>query len=548
MGLLDEAIRDHLELKRRHGADEEELARQEAEAFAPARLPEPEDESFAGFGEGPELDADGEPVAPEHDLPEAPFDRAAEAGLTGERDVPSFEWHGARSDDIEVPSFVLDEPVGEGPPERNAGERAAAPPAGDPQADGLEELEGGEAGVRPELEPEAPDAYEQPAATPTERYGAPTPEPPGTEDTYDPIIDAPTEFFTPGDLEPPPEGGYASVTPDEPPLDSGVEAIGDRPGEAVPEPEPEPQPLTDSGVTWDPGPEPEPEPEPELEREPELELEPAPAPVKPEPREAGAEGAIEEEPAEDAPEGPIEGELGEASPEAPLEEELDEAGPPVTVEHELGEGVPEGSMEHELEQDHAEGGFVLEEEAVEPTRSDPSAPYADDTGVEQLAGAPEAEPVDQPTAYMPVEERPLYEPAPDAEVAPAEPLDFSGADREPAEPQEDDDLSLYTAPAPLSPLEEEISPEEPIPLAEAPADEEPPRLEEEPGDYGEPPSEPEVWEDRPPVEDAAPSLTEEEEESSFPDPGSTRGFFEDTQQHEGVRRQRPERGDPDFED
>jgi hypothetical protein len=37
MGLLDDAIREHLELKRRRGADPSEVARQEGEAFGPAR-------------------------------------------------------------------------------------------------------------------------------------------------------------------------------------------------------------------------------------------------------------------------------------------------------------------------------------------------------------------------------------------------------------------------------------------------------------------------------------------------------------------------------
>jgi hypothetical protein len=37
MGLLDDAIRQHLELKRQHGAAEEELQRQEEEALGPAR-------------------------------------------------------------------------------------------------------------------------------------------------------------------------------------------------------------------------------------------------------------------------------------------------------------------------------------------------------------------------------------------------------------------------------------------------------------------------------------------------------------------------------
>jgi hypothetical protein len=37
MGLLDDAIREHLELKRRRGADTAEVARQEQEAFGPPR-------------------------------------------------------------------------------------------------------------------------------------------------------------------------------------------------------------------------------------------------------------------------------------------------------------------------------------------------------------------------------------------------------------------------------------------------------------------------------------------------------------------------------
>ena len=37
MGILDDAIREHLELKRKHGAAEDELERQEEEALGPAR-------------------------------------------------------------------------------------------------------------------------------------------------------------------------------------------------------------------------------------------------------------------------------------------------------------------------------------------------------------------------------------------------------------------------------------------------------------------------------------------------------------------------------
>src|SRR3954454_20529599 len=50
MGLLDDAIREHLELKRRRGADSGEITRQEQEAFGAARRGDTE----------PALDAPGE--------------------------------------------------------------------------------------------------------------------------------------------------------------------------------------------------------------------------------------------------------------------------------------------------------------------------------------------------------------------------------------------------------------------------------------------------------------------------------------------------------
>jgi hypothetical protein len=64
MGLLDDAIREHLELKRKHGADPGEVERQEREALGAPRQAE-----FAGAGE-----AADEPVA---EAPE-PVDAADE--------------------------------------------------------------------------------------------------------------------------------------------------------------------------------------------------------------------------------------------------------------------------------------------------------------------------------------------------------------------------------------------------------------------------------------------------------------------------------------
>jgi hypothetical protein len=70
MGLLDDAIREHLELKRRRGADPDEIARQEDEA-----LGDPRSGEFARPAGEPEP----EPEPPEEELPaEAPEPAAAE--------------------------------------------------------------------------------------------------------------------------------------------------------------------------------------------------------------------------------------------------------------------------------------------------------------------------------------------------------------------------------------------------------------------------------------------------------------------------------------
>jgi hypothetical protein len=66
MGLLDDAIREHLELKRRRGADPDEVARQEGEA-----LGDPRSGEFARPAEEPqEVEAVEEPVVADEALPE----------------------------------------------------------------------------------------------------------------------------------------------------------------------------------------------------------------------------------------------------------------------------------------------------------------------------------------------------------------------------------------------------------------------------------------------------------------------------------------------
>ena len=107
MGLLDDAIREHLELKRKHGADPEDVARQEQEALgqgprnefaqpaAPAAAPAAPDQeeppAAVAAGDIDELPA-GEPgVAEQPPAPEAPgYDE--DPWLDEDRDeVPSDE-------------------------------------------------------------------------------------------------------------------------------------------------------------------------------------------------------------------------------------------------------------------------------------------------------------------------------------------------------------------------------------------------------------------------------------------------------------------------
>jgi hypothetical protein len=128
MGLLDDAIREHLELKRRHGADPSEVARQEHEALGPARREresapvavEPEPESYVDepelhvdepepFAVEPEPEPDSEPVAPE---PRSLESRRLDPDIV---DQPTMEHPAARpepiDDEEEEEPFRLEEPA-----------------------------------------------------------------------------------------------------------------------------------------------------------------------------------------------------------------------------------------------------------------------------------------------------------------------------------------------------------------------------------------------------------------------------------------------------
>jgi hypothetical protein len=83
MGSLDDAIRQHLELKRRLGASDEEIKEKETEAFGKGNRPMPSEPEAAAAEPAPELDAREEPFMDE-DL------AAAEPAANG--DHSTVEW------------------------------------------------------------------------------------------------------------------------------------------------------------------------------------------------------------------------------------------------------------------------------------------------------------------------------------------------------------------------------------------------------------------------------------------------------------------------
>src|SRR5437870_4617292 len=95
MSILDDAIREHLELKRQHGADEAEVKRLEDEAFGPPGRPEEPDPmaeaptAFMATPEAPEAEA---PSPSDEEIVEA---EAAEPRLAPVE--PATEIHAIRT-------------------------------------------------------------------------------------------------------------------------------------------------------------------------------------------------------------------------------------------------------------------------------------------------------------------------------------------------------------------------------------------------------------------------------------------------------------------
>jgi len=155
MGVLDDAIREHLDLKRRHGAAEEDLRRQEEEALGPARRDVAPAEDTGGAAEISGEGHDGEEAASPDEpvVEEAAFEELAPPVATGELHEagPGPELEDATElhepellDDDESPEGPL-EPKADHPPLEPAEEhdpRVHTPPrVGDTPPEGVEELD-----------------------------------------------------------------------------------------------------------------------------------------------------------------------------------------------------------------------------------------------------------------------------------------------------------------------------------------------------------------------------------------------------------------------
>jgi hypothetical protein len=146
MGLLDDAIREHLELKRQHGGDPSEIERQEREAFGATARPAPTSDAAAEEPQASEpaavrVDDDATMVV----SPEAAAPPADEVAPPAEAAAPPTE-------EVAVPpepaAPAREEPVDEVPPPRDARRDAeedpwlveeTADPEPEPEEDVLEE-------------------------------------------------------------------------------------------------------------------------------------------------------------------------------------------------------------------------------------------------------------------------------------------------------------------------------------------------------------------------------------------------------------------------
>ena len=195
MSILDDAIREHLELKRAHGADESELKRLEDEAFGPPSRPEEPDPlaeaptefmTAPGAGAAAEPDEGGrriniadlqEPPAPPQDEtlePEA--DAAPPAEDAAQADPPAEETAAAEEPADDERQAIAEQPTEFFDVEAEMGTAdAPGPPATEAPSPSDEEI----------VEVEAAEPKLAPGQPPTEIYASRTEAPAADEPAFE---------------------------------------------------------------------------------------------------------------------------------------------------------------------------------------------------------------------------------------------------------------------------------------------------------------------------------------------------------------------------
>jgi hypothetical protein len=209
MGVLDDAIREHLELKRKHGAPEEELRRQEEEALGPVRreVAPPDEVEVEGDGEPaaeaqePPAEPVAEPEEPAEPVAEpaepAPFD--AETSLLAEPEPEPFPEDEAAA--VSQPAEPA-EPEPEAFPQEGAAAIPHAAERAKPAEPEPEPFPEDEAAAVPHAAEPVEPAEPEPEPFPEEGAAAvpqaaepvePLPEPEESEEDEEAVFDAPDE-------------------------------------------------------------------------------------------------------------------------------------------------------------------------------------------------------------------------------------------------------------------------------------------------------------------------------------------------------------------
>jgi len=235
MSILDDAIREHLELKRAHGADDEEVRRLEDEAFGPPQRPDEIDP----FAEAPTEFL----TSPEETAAEAPEigDEGERSGrrpnITDLQEPPPADAAPGPASDAPPPSPADAADVPLPPPPGGAPAADLAPPTGETLA--------------PPTDEEVPAVFDQEPAPPTEEAPAPPAEeehPAGEHEVVadagpsaaerDAIADQPTQMFDVQAHVDAEAAAEASPTEQASPTDEElVDAAGEEPQAAPPAPE-----------------------------------------------------------------------------------------------------------------------------------------------------------------------------------------------------------------------------------------------------------------------------------------------------------------------